>query len=155
MPYALGGHIHEREVTAQLRSVAKSLGAAEFGDLQFVPHVAPWFRGITMTITATLSKQHSDAELRELLLAYYAGEPLVHVAAPGAIPEVRQIAGRCGAIVSAFASPTAERPGRIVLCAVVDNLLKGAASQCLQNINLLCGFEETLAIPVGLGGDKA
>jgi len=142
MPYALGGHIHEREVVSQLRRVS-----SEFGDMQFVPHVAPWFRGITMTVTATLKEKHTDAQLRELLAAYYAGEPLVQVAAAGTIPEVREIAGRCGAIVSAYSSPTAERPGRIVLCAVVDNLLKGAASQCLQNINLVCGFEETLAIP--------
>ena len=151
MPYALGGHIHEREVVSQLSRVAHLQAVAgSIGDLHFVPHVAPWFRGITMTVTATLKQGSnlSEAQLRELFVAYYSNEPFVHVhAAPGEIPEVSAIAGKCGAALSVHTSPTAERPGRVVICATLDNLLKGAASQCMQNINLMLGYDETTAIP--------
>lgn len=145
MPYALSGHIHEREVVSQLGLAASRLFGGSMSDLHFVPHVAPWFRGITMTVTATLKEAKTDKELLSLFQEYFKDEPLVRVS--NEIPEVAAIAGTCGAALSVHASPTSARPGRVVICATVDNLLKGAASQCLQNINAMHGFEETTAIP--------
>lgn len=132
MPYALTGHIHEREVTRQLGH-----------PVEFMPHVAPHFRGITLTANLHLAKSH---DLDSVLQAYgrqYRDEPLVRVA-PEA-PWVSHIAGKHHAEVGGF---TLSADGhRLVVVCTLDNLLKGAATQALQNLNLAFGLPETLGIP--------
>ncbi len=133
MPYSLVDHLHEREVTRHLGH-----------PVEFMPHVAPHFRGITMTVNAHLRERASLDALRERYVAAYAGEPLVRVVE--AAPWVSRIAGRPGAEVGGFALSADGR--RLVAVATLDNLLKGAASQALQNLNLAFGFAETAGIPM-------
>ena len=133
MPYALTGHIHEREVS-------KQLGHA----VEFMPHVAPHFRGITLTANLHLSIAF---DLDEVLARYrnrYAGEPLVHV--QEAAPWVSRIAGRHHVDIGGFTLSGDGR--RLVVVATEDNLLKGAATQAVQNINLACGLDEMTGIPL-------
>ena len=133
MPYALTGHIHEREVS-------KHLGHA----VEFMPHVAPHFRGITLTANLHLSIAF---DLDEVLARYrnrYAGEPLVHV--QEAAPWVSRIAGRHHVEIGGFTLSGDGR--RLVVVATEDNLLKGAATQAVQNINLACGLDEMTGIPL-------
>ena len=135
MPYALTGHVHEREVTRQLAH-----------PVEFMPHVAAYFRGITMTVNLHLS----EVTTREAVLARYrdayAHEPLVRVLDDA--PWVSRIAGRHHVEIGGFA--LSEDGRRLVVVATEDNLLKGAATQALQNLNIAFGLDEWAGIPLGL-----
>jgi len=137
MPYSLTDHVHEREVT-------KHLGIP----VEFMPHVAAHFRGITLT--ANLWLQH--AITRDTVMAcyrgFYAGEPLVHIVDEA--PWVSRIAGKHHAEIGGFA--VAPGGKRVVVVATLDNLLKGAATQAMQNLNLALGFDELLGIPIESNG---
>ncbi len=133
MPYALAGHIHEREVTRQLATA-----------VEFMPHVAAHFRGITLTVNAHLSAPVDVDALAARYRDRYADEPLVEIV--DAPPWVSDIAGRHGARIGGV---TASDDGRrVVVVATLDNLLKGAATQALQNLNLAFGLPETAGIPL-------
>ncbi|WP_202844874.1 N-acetyl-gamma-glutamyl-phosphate reductase [Luteimonas saliphila] len=132
MPYALVGHMHEREVSRQLGR-----------PVDFMPHVAPHFRGITMTVNLHLSEPVELATVRALYRERYAGEPLVRIVDEA--PWVSRIAGRHGVEIGGFAVGADGR--RLVVVATLDNLLKGAATQAMQNLNLAFGFDEMTAIP--------
>jgi N-acetyl-gamma-glutamyl-phosphate reductase common form len=131
MPYALTGHVHEREVTRHLGH-----------PVEFMPHVAPHFRGITLTANLHLrepvQREAAVARYRER----YAGEPLVRVGTDA--PWVSAIAGAHHVDLGGFA--VADDGRRLVVVATIDNLLKGAATQALQNLNLAFGLDETLGI---------
>lgn len=133
MPYALVGHIHEREATRQL-------GAA----VEFMPHVAAHFRGLSITANLHLGTTTTLEAVRRRYAARYAGEPLLRVGEQA--PWLSRIAGRHGAEIGGFALAADGR--RLVVVATLDNLLKGAATQALQNLNLAFGFAETEGIPV-------
>ena len=131
MPYALTGHVHEREVSAQLRH-----------PVQFMPHVAAHFRGLSITASLPL-RDASDAET--LLQRYadrYAHEPLVQVQRDA--PWISHIAGRHGAAIGGVHVTADGR--RAVVVSVLDNLLKGAATQAVQNLNLAFGLDEWTGI---------
>ena len=132
MPYALTDHVHEREVSKQLAM-----------PVEFMPHVAPHFRGITMTVNLWLSAPMSRDAVKALFDARYADEPLVEVIDEA--PWVSRIAGRHGAQIGGFTM--APGNGRVVVVATLDNLLKGAATQAMQNLNLAFGFDELDSIP--------
>ncbi len=131
MPYSLVGHIHEREVARQLGT-----------PVEFMPVVAAHFRGITMTVNAHLLRPLAPGQVRGLFEDHYRGEPLVQVI--DAVPWVSAIAGKPGAQVGGFTMSSDGR--RLVLVCTLDNLLKGAATQALQNLNLAFGFEETMGM---------
>lgn len=135
MPYSLIGHVHEREVASQL-------GCRLF----FMPHVAPFFRGITVTVSVALSAPTSKSALDERYHAAYASEPLVQVQAD--IPLVRDIVGRHDVVIGGL---TVSEDGRhAVVVATIDNLLGGAASQALRNMNLALGLPEAQGLsPAG------
>ena len=133
MPYALTGHLHGREV-------ARQLGHA----IEFMPHVAAHFRGITLTANLHLHRAFDAAAVRDRYDAHYRGEPLVR--GVDEAPWVAAIAGRHHAEIGGFA--LADDGRRLVVVATLDNLLKGAATQALQNLNLAFGLEETLGIPM-------
>lgn len=132
MPYALAGHIHEREASRQL-------GAP----VEFMPHVAAYFRGITVTANLHLREAVDAETVKARYRARYADEPLVEVIDDA--PWVSRIAGRHGAQVGGFALSADGR--RLVVVATLDNLLKGAATQAVQNLNLALGFGEFESIP--------
>lgn len=117
IPYSLTDHIHEREISAHLgHSVA------------FTPHVAVWFQGIHHTINIPLNKTMTSRDIRQLYQERYAGEKLVKVV--GEAPTVKAISGKHGVEIGGFAVHSSGK--RVVVCATIDNLLKGAATQCLR-----------------------
>jgi len=140
LPYTLVDHIHEREVSHHLGR-----------DIRFLPHVAPFFRGISMTVAAELQRPQTAAELLERFEAFYAGSPLIEVSAD--IPEVKAVRGRHGVIVGGFAVSQAN-PTRVSLVAVLDNLLKGAATQAVQNLNLAFGLDALAGLATETGGEE-
>ncbi|OQR93837.1 hypothetical protein ACHHYP_02203 [Achlya hypogyna] len=125
--YKSVGHIHEREVSHQL-------GAR----IAFMPHVAPWFQGIHLTLSLTLAAPQTQAEVQERFAAFYATEPLVRVVDD--VPQVKASAGHHHATIGGIAVDEAHK--RVALVVTIDNLLKGAASQAMQNINLALGMDE-------------
>ena len=133
MPYSLADHLHEREVSAQLGV-----------PVEFMPHVAPHFRGITLTANLWLREPVTVDWVRARYEQRYAGEPLVDVVEPA--PWVSRIAGRHGVEIGGFT--VAPGGKRLVVVATLDNLLKGAATQAMQNINIALGFDELASIPV-------
>ena len=133
MPYALTGHVHEREVSHRLDH-----------PVEFMPHVAPHFRGLTITANLHLDRAFAPEEVVARYRDRYAGEPLVRISEKA--PWVSRIAGAQHAEVGGF---TLSADGhRLVVVATEDNLLKGAATQALQNLNLAFGFDEFAGIPL-------
>lgn len=117
IPYSLTDHIHEREISTQLGT-----------SIAFIPHVAVWFQGIHHTISIPLNKEMTSRDIRNLYQDRYAGEKLVKIV--GEAPLVKNIAGRHGVEIGGFAVHSSGK--RVVVCATIDNLLKGAATQCLR-----------------------
>jgi N-acetyl-gamma-glutamyl-phosphate reductase common form len=131
MPYALIGHMHEREVASQL-------GCRLF----FMPHVAPFFRGLTVTVSVALARPFTRAQLEARYQEAYASEPLVRV--QDEIPLVRDIAGKHEVVIGGL---TVSDDGlHAVVVATIDNLLGGAATQALRNLNLALGFPENQGV---------
>lgn len=127
IPYGLVGHTHEREVTRHIGH-----------PVRFTPHVGQWFRGITLTISIELGREFELHEVLDTVDSAFAGEPLLRRVE--AAPLVKSIAGKHHVEVGGFALSDDGR--RLVAVATIDNLLKGAATQALQNINLAVGFAE-------------
>ncbi len=131
MPYSLVGHVHEREVAAHL-------GCRLF----FMPHVASFFRGLTVTLSVALSKHCTMDELHARFREVYGGEPLVRYQTD--VPLVRDIAGEHGVAIGGLALSDDGR--HAVVVATIDNLLGGAATQALRNLNLALGFDENQGV---------
>lgn len=131
MPYTLTGHVHEREA-------AFRLGCG----IEFMPHVAPHFRGLSITANLHLREPMTPAEVQSRYRGFYAGAPLVQV--QEAAPWLSEVANTPLARIGGFTLSDDGR--RLVAVSVLDNLLKGAASQALQNINLGLGLPETTGI---------
>ncbi|MFT3898487.1 MAG: N-acetyl-gamma-glutamyl-phosphate reductase [Thermomonas sp.] len=136
MPYALTGHMHEREVSHRLRHA-----------VEFMPHVAPHFRGLTITANLHLREPMAPGIVRARYLDRYADEPLVDIVDNA--PWVSRIANRHHVDIGGFALSDDGR--RLVVVATEDNLLKGAATQALQNLNMAFALEEFEGIPVEAG----
>lgn len=132
MPYSLTGHMHEREASAQLGV-----------PVEFMPHVAPHFRGLTVTSNLYLARPLKREEVLARFRDAYEAEPLVRVQEEA--PWVSRIAGTHHAEIGGFAMAVDGR--RVVVVATLDNLLKGAATQAMQNINRALGLPELTAIP--------
>lgn len=132
VPYSLAGHVHETEISAQLGT-----------DVRFMPHVATFFRGISLTVSAQLDSPSTAAELSGIFKTYYAGERFIVIRSGP--PEIRDIRGGPEAHIGGFAID-ARDPRRVTLVAVLDNLAKGAATQAMQNLNLALGMDEHLGI---------
>jgi N-acetyl-gamma-glutamyl-phosphate reductase len=132
--YGAGGHRHLPEMLQTLHDAA---GAQV--DLTFVPHLVPMVRGIHATVYAQLSGR-SDPQ--ELFRDFYAREPFVDVLPLGSHPETRSVRGTnvCRIAVHAGAD------GRVIVLSVIDNLVKGAAGQAIQNLNLMFGLQEATGL---------
>ncbi len=133
MPYALTGHVHEREVSHRL-------GHA----VEFMPHVGPHFRGLTITANLHLSIAFDRDEVLSRYRGRYAVEPLVRVMEEA--PWVSRIAGAHHVELGGFT--LSENGKRLVLVATEDNLLKGAATQAMQNLNIAFGLDEFAGLPL-------
>ncbi|RDS84832.1 N-acetyl-gamma-glutamyl-phosphate reductase [Dyella monticola] len=133
MPYSLTGHTHEKEAS-------RHLGVP----VEFMPHVAPHFRGLTVTTNLYLSRALKREDVLARFQQAYDGEKLVRV--QDEAPWVSRIAGKHYAEIGGFAMSADGK--RVVVVATLDNLLKGAATQAMQNINRAIGLDEYTSIPL-------
>ena len=141
--YKVAVHRHTSEIEQEL-----SLVAGEEIMVSFTPHLAPMKRGILATCYANLTERKTTEEVVEIYRKFYEGERFIRVYPAGELPEVKHVAGSnyvgIGVVVD-------ERLNRAVVVSCIDNLVKGAAGQAVQNMNLLCGLkEETGLLDVGM-----
>lgn len=131
--YGVAGHRHLPEIRQGLDAAA----GREVG-LTFVPHLVPMVRGIHATLYATIKDPHGD--LQGIYESRYAQEPFVDVMPAGTHPETRSVRG---ANLCRIAVHRPQGGDTVVVLSVIDNLVKGAAGQAVQNMNLMCGLPET------------
>ncbi len=128
IPYQLTGHVHEKEISFHLgQSVC------------FHPHVAPFFRGLSLTIHITSQHAMSPQAITDCWRSAYDAEPLVEISTD--IPEIRDVVETAGVKIGGV-SVDGRDPHRASFVVVLDNLMKGAASQAIQNINVALGLDD-------------
>jgi N-acetyl-gamma-glutamyl-phosphate reductase len=133
--YSVGGHRHLPEIEQGL-----SLAAGQPVGLTFVPHLTPMIRGIHATLYATVKKQ---VDLQALFEKRYADEPFVDVLPVGSHPETRSVKS---SNMCRIAIHQPQNSDTVVILSVIDNLVKGASGQAIQNMNIMFGLDEALAI---------
>lgn len=140
--YAVSGHRHQPEISQGLYNMLQPNLSQHKVGLTFVPHLIPLVRGIHATLYATLTK---DVDLQSLFEARYMNERFVDVLPKGSHPETRSVRGsnQCRLAV--------HRPqggDKVVVLSVIDNLVKGAAGQAVQNMNIMFGFAENTGLEI-------
>jgi N-acetyl-gamma-glutamyl-phosphate reductase len=136
--YGIASHRHAPEIEQGLSGAAgKPVVVA------FTPHLMPMSRGILSTIYVKTTGGAKAKDLRSVLADTYAGEPFVRVLPEGAVPATRHVRGSNACLMNVYDDRV---PGRAILCSVIDNLVKGASGQAVQNMNLLFGLPETMAL---------
>lgn len=131
-PYAVDGHRHLPEIRQTLGSIA----GHDVG-LTFVPHLLPMIRGIEASLYAVL--RQTDVDLHALYSKRYQAEPFVDVLPAGTMPETRTVRGVNMCRISVFRPQGGDT---VVVSSVIDNLVKGAAGQAVQNMNIMFGLAE-------------
>jgi len=137
--YGVGGvHRHTPEIEQEL-----SLLAGEPLVITFSPHLVPMDRGILSTVYATPRKATTTEKLVRLYQAFYKGEPFVRVLPQGSLPSTAFVRGSNFCDIAPLVD---QRTGRVIIVSAIDNLVKGASGQAVQNMNLVCGFPETMGL---------
>ncbi|HSW13262.1 MAG TPA: N-acetyl-gamma-glutamyl-phosphate reductase [Solimonas sp.] len=134
--YGIPGHRHWPEITQGLNAVSDAAVS-----LTFSPHLTPMIRGIHATLYARL--KDPSADLQALFEQRYRGEPFVDVMPAGEHPETRSVRGSNQCRIAVHKAPDGKTA---VVLSVIDNLVKGASGQAIQNFNLMLGLDETLGL---------
>ena len=134
-PYGVASHRHTPEIEEQL-----GYASGENVTISFTPHLVPMNRGILATEYATLKKDVTGEEVKAIYDKYYADEKFVRVLGEGVCPETKWVEGSNYVDIGFKLDP---RTNRIVMMGAIDNLVKGAAGQAVQNMNLLFGLPES------------
>ena len=132
--YGVGSHRHTPEIEEQL-----SYAAGQLVTISFTPHLVPMNRGILVTAYASLNGTVTEEEARAAYEKYYQNEYFVRLLEPGAVPQTRWVEGSNFADVNFKIDP---RTNRVVMMGAIDNMVKGAAGQAIQNMNLMFGLPE-------------
>ena len=131
IPYSLVAHLHEKEVKAH-----------SYPEVLFTPHVGNFFRGIMMTGNFILSSPMLPDEIYSLFVEYYNSQELICIQTE--LPNLQDVQNTSNVIIGGFAVD--QGINRLTFCCVLDNLLKGAATQTIQNLNSAFGWEDNLGI---------
>ena len=123
---------------AEIKEHFYALGGA--ADVLFVPHLLPLNRGMLVSVYITLKEQFSQINPLDVLNDFYSKESFIRICHEP--PQIKNVAGSHFADLSAYKSGD-----KIVVLSAIDNLLRGASSQALANANIICGFDESLALP--------
>lgn len=137
-PYGLGHHRHMPEIEQELgRAFGREVRVS------FTPHLVPMNRGEQETISVALAPGKTVADLRARFAERYADAPFVHLLPEGVAPATRMVRGSNHMVVNVFADRI---PGRALVVAAIDNLVKGSSGQAIQNMNLVVGLPETTGL---------
>lgn len=137
-PYGIAAHRHAPEIEQELSK-------AYSDDLlvTFTPHLIPMNRGELETMYVTLADGQSADDLRHILKKCYQNDHFVSITPEGVVPATRHVRGSNNALIGVFEDRV---PGRAIIIAVIDNLVKGSSGQAIQNMNVMYGFDETLSL---------
>lgn len=145
--YRIGSHQHTPEIEQELAALGgRSDGHADDVKVLFVPHVGPFKAGIMADCYLNVPEgmaMPSTEDTYQLMAAAYEDEPFVRVYEPGQLPQVEYVTGTNFCDIGVVAD---ERTRTVVVVSVTDNLLKGAAGQAIQNMNIMFGFVETAGL---------
>ncbi len=133
--YGVASHRHTPEIEEQLGYAAK-----EDVRISFTPHLVPMNRGILATEYATLTKQATYEDIKAVYDKYYKEEKFIRVLEEGVCPETKWVEGSNYVDINFKIDP---RTNRIIMMGAIDNLVKGAAGQAVQNMNLMFGLPES------------
>jgi len=142
--YGVAGHRHHPEIVEALENISGQKG--QFDQLLFVPHLVPMIRGMLSTIYVDLTEQGQQLDLQSLYEKFYQNERFVDVMPPKSSPETRSVRG-ANELRIALYQP---QPHKLIVLVAQDNLVKGAAGQAVQNMNIMFGFDETTGLE-GIG----
>jgi N-acetyl-gamma-glutamyl-phosphate reductase len=136
--YGIASHRHMPEIEQEL-----SLLAGEQVTISFTPHLVPMDRGILSTLYATLTKETSVDKLLSLYQTFYRNEGFVRVLPEGVYPSTLHVRGSNFCDIGLTID---QRTGRVIVVSTIDNLVKGASGQAVQNMNIMNGFPENLGL---------
>jgi N-acetyl-gamma-glutamyl-phosphate reductase len=136
--YNVSGHRHWPEICQILQNLTKSPI-----ELTFVPHLVPMIRGIEASLYANLEQDISLPEIQKLFVQHYQSEPFVDILPPQSHPETRNVRGVNWCQLAVHRPQSGKR---IVVLSVIDNLVKGAAGQAIQNMNIMSKLPETTGL---------
>ena len=136
--YGVGKHRHMPEIEQGLTDAAGNPVL-----ISFTPHLMPMTRGMESACYVKLANGATASDVRKCLEARYANEPFVHILPPGVAPQTHHVRGTNFCHINVFPDRI---PGRVIVLSVIDNLVKGASGQAIQNMNLLFGLPETTAL---------
>ncbi|EOR07785.1 N-acetyl-gamma-glutamyl-phosphate reductase [Acinetobacter sp. ANC 3926] len=142
--YGVAGHRHHPEIVEALENISGQKG--QFDQLIFVPHLVPMIRGMLSTIYVDLTEQGQQLDLQALYEDFYKDERFVDVMPANSSPETRSVRG-ANELRIALYRPQANK---LIILVAQDNLVKGAAGQAIQNMNLMFGFDEAAGLE-GIG----
>jgi N-acetyl-gamma-glutamyl-phosphate reductase len=137
-PYKVGNHRHVPEIEEVL-----SIQAQQPVCITFVPHLVPVTRGMVSTLYTVVTDGVTESRIRETYDRWYAQEPFVKLLPPGKFPGMSQVRGTNRCDMGCHLDPLS---GRLILISAIDNLVKGAAGQAIQNMNCMLGLPETLGL---------
>ncbi len=137
--YGIARHRHAPEIDQEL-----TRAAGETVTSTFTPHLVPMNRGILATIYVSLKPGVAPRDLRDALARRYRDEPFVRLTREGKAPATQDVRGSNLCLIGVFADRV---PGRAILVSALDNLVKGASGQALQNMNVMTGQDETRGLP--------
>ncbi|MCF8111075.1 MAG: N-acetyl-gamma-glutamyl-phosphate reductase [Desulfobacteraceae bacterium] len=136
--YKVAAHRHQPEMEHILSRIAgKDI------NISFVPHLLPMNRGMQTTIYADLKENAGDEAIRDCLHEYYRGRRFIRITENGRPPDTRDVRGTNYCDIGFVAD---RENGRLILMSAIDNLVKGAAGQAVQNMNIMCGLSETVGL---------
>ncbi|HRZ87070.1 MAG TPA: N-acetyl-gamma-glutamyl-phosphate reductase [bacterium] len=136
--YKVGSHQHTPEIEQELSAVAK-----QDVNMVFTPHLIPMNRGILSTIYLKLNKKMTTDEAVGFYRGYYRRECFVRVLKKGEFPQTKNVTGLNYCDIGVHVD---EDSGRMIVISAIDNLVKGAAGQAIQNMNIMFGFKETMGL---------
>lgn len=136
--YGIASHRHTPEIEQEL-----SLLAGEQFKISFTPHLVPMNRGILSTIYGKLKENYTTAQLIEMYNEFYQGEAFVRVLPEGDFPSTLHVQGSNFCDIGITVDT---RTGRVIVVSAIDNLIKGASGQAVQNMNIMNGFPESLGL---------
>lgn len=137
-PYGVPKHRHLSEIEEQLSLAAKTPII-----IQFTPHLIPVNRGILTTLYFEPTEKLSDEKIAACYKKHYANEPFVRILEGKSLPDTKNVVGTNAIEIAWRLDP---RTGRLIVMSAIDNLVKGASGQAIQNMNIICGFPETAGL---------
>lgn len=141
--YAVASHRHIPEIEQELSALC-----GKKVSIVFTPHLIPMDRGMLSTIYVRIRKAVSPASIRKQYREFYRNEPCVRVLDTGVYPYTKAVKGTNYCDIALFSDTRSGKGQTLVIVSAIDNLLKGASGTAIQNMNIMCGFDETAGLPL-------